>query len=159
MAGSAILDPSVLLDSLIPVADDLRTSLHSSFGVRAYRVFTIHRTWSGKVVGEGKATDVEREVNDPAPKVHIWGGMRYQLEPCGLDEIGQIKLTEWSLTYTEAEVIGPKASMGRNQEWMIRLDEAHGQAVRSKLFVHTKPPFKDRENDISWVCWLRAVQA
>lgn len=163
MAGSATLDPTVLLDSLIPVADKLRADLHSSFGVRAYRVFTVHRTWSGRTLGEGVVTEVVTEIGAPgdivpSPKVHRWDGMRYSLEPCGLDELGQIKLSEWSLTYTEAEVIGDRAAMGKSEEWLIRLDEGHGQESRSKYFVHTKPPYIDREKDISWVCWLRSVQ-
>lgn len=158
MAGSATLDPSKLLDSLIPVTDSLRTDLHASFAVRAYRIFTVHRTWSGREVGEGITSDIIKEIADPVPLVHVWGGLRYTLEPCGLDEVGQIKLTEWSLTHTEAEVIGDSDTMGDNQEWLIRLDEGHGQEGKSKYFLHAKPPYKDRVDEISWICWLRAVQ-
>lgn len=163
MAGSAILDPSVLLDSLVPTVDKLRADLHPQFGVRAYRVFTILRTWSGRRLGEGVATDVETEIGAPgdivpSPKVHKWDGLRYDLAACGLDELGMVKLTEWSLTYTEAEVVGPKATMTKAQEWLIRIDEGHGQESKSRFYFHAKPPYIDREKDISWAVWLRSVQ-
>ena len=118
-------------------------------------MFTILRTWSGRTIGEGVSSDVEVEIADPQPKVHTWNGLRYSLEPCGLNEAGQIKLTEWSLTYTEAEVIG--TGLTKSQEWLIRVDEAHGQETQSRFFVHAKPPFIDRIDDIAWVCWLRSI--
>lgn len=156
MAGSATLDPSKLVDSLVPVADELRTELHDDFGVRSYKIFTVLRTWSGRSIGEGVKTDVETEILDPYPKVHIWDGLRYTLEPCGLDEIGQVKLSEWSLTYTEAEVIGPP-SMTKAQEWLIRIDEGHGQESLPKYFTLQKPPFIDRIKTLGWIVWLRRV--
>lgn len=157
MAGSAILDPNVLVDGLVEdVIDGLRRDLHPQFGVRAYHVATVARTWSGRTQGEGTATDVET-VLDPQPLVKIWDGRRYELEPCGLDELGEIKVTEVSLTYTQAELDGGGA-LNRNQEWLLKLTEAHGQATRSAFFLHTRPPFIDREKDMGWVLWLRRVE-
>lgn len=157
MPGSAILDPDVLVDSLVTdVIDGLREDLHPQFGVRAYRTFTILRTWSGQIVGEGTASDVVVELR-PQPRVAVWNGMEYRLEPCGLDLEGDIKLTEVSLTYTQAELDGGGA-LAANEQWLFRLDEAHGQAQRSKYFIHNKPPFVDREKDMAWVLWLRSVE-
>jgi len=156
MAGSAVLDPNVLVDSLVTdVIDGLREDLHPQFGVRAYRVFTILRTWSGRSVGEGTKVDTEVELR-PQPLVHTWDGLKYDLEPCGLNLDGEVKLTEVSLTYTEAELDGG-ITLGRNQQWLIRIDEGHGQETRSKFFLHTKPPFIDREKDMGWVLWLRSA--
>jgi len=160
VGGSAILDPNVLVDGLVEeVIDGLRRDLHPQFGVRAYDVFTVARTWSGQGQGEGRATDVE-VLLDPQPKVNIWerqNGRRYELDKCGLDEAGEIMLTEVSLTYTQAELDGGGA-LSRNQEFFLKLTEAHGQASRTAYFIHTKVPYVDREKDMGWVLWLRRVE-
>lgn len=155
MPGSAVLDPDVLVDSLVTdVIDGLRGDLHPAFGVRAYRVYTVLRQWSGRSVGEGSYQDTETEI-DPQPFVARWDGLRFNLEPCGIDELGEIVLTEVSLTYTEAELTG--RPLEQNQQFMIKLTDAHGQQSTEKYFIHTKPPYVDREEDMGWVVWLRAV--
>lgn len=157
MPGSATLDPDVLVDSLVTdVIDGLRSDLHPAFGVRAYRVYTIRETWSGSRLGEGNRSEVATEIT-PQPLVEAWDGLRYELARCGLDEMGQVRLREVSLTYTEAELIGP-SSLGKNERWLIRIDEAHGQENTSRYFVHTKPPYVDREKDMGWIVWLRASE-
>ena len=156
MSGSAILDPDVLIDDLVTdVIDGLREDLHPIFGVRAYRVFTVLRTWTGARLGEGSiASDVEVEIR-PQPRVKQWTGLDIDLAKCGLDELGPIKLTEWSLSCTEAEVRGP--DLAANQQCMVKLTEAHDQGHRDKFFVIDRPPFVDREKDMGWVVWLRSV--
>lgn len=160
MPGNATLDPNVLVDSLVPgVIDGLRRSLHPAFGVRAYRVFTILQTWSGASIGQGQKTEVVNEI-DPQPLVDIWteaGALRFELSRCGLDEAGTIRVREVSLTYTEAELIGPQP-LAANQRWLIRISEAHGQENTDKYFIHTKPPYVDREKDMGWVMWLRVAE-
>ena len=154
MPGSATLDQNVLVDSLVEdVIDGLREELHPAFGVRAYRVFTVLRTWSGRIQGEGERSDVVTELR-PQPLVHSWDGRRYELQGCGLDDMGEIMLTEVSLTYTQAELDGGGA-LGKNQAFLIRLDEAHGQEQRSAFFIHTRPPYVDRIKDMGWKLWLR----
>lgn len=155
MAGSAVLDPDVLVDSLVTdVIDGLREDLHPPFGVRAYRAFTVRRRWSGRLVGEGAAADAVVELR-PQPLVAVWDGLRYSLEPCGLSVAGQVRLTEVSLTYTQAELDGGGA-LGRNEQWLIRLDEAHGQASKSRLYTLERPPHVDRVKDMGWILWLTA---
>ena len=158
MPGSAILDPNVLVDDLVTdVIDGLRGDLHPQFGIRAYRVYTVLRQWSGGQVGRGTATDTVVEL-DPQPLVEAWNGLRFQLRDCGLDELGEVRVREVSLTYTEAELIGPKP-LPAGAQWFIRIGEAHGQANRDKHFLHTKPPYVDRERDMGWILWLRSAEA
>jgi len=155
MPGTAILDPDVLVDSLITdVIDGLREDLHPQFGVRAFRAFTVLRTWSGRIPGDGAVTEVETEIR-PQPLVKEWGGsgLHRTLEPCGLDEAGSVTLAEVSLTYTEAEIMGP--ALARNQQWFWRLAEAHGQATRTRDFLIDKPPYPDRIKDMGWAVYLR----
>lgn len=157
MGGSAILDSDVLLDELIPVVAELRRELHPVMGVRPYRAFTVLRTWSGATTGDGELTEVETEI-DPQPRVISWGetgGLHYELEQCGLAEMGEVELREVDLSYTYAELTGGDA-LGRNQQFRIRLKEAQGQEDATRDFINTRPPFKDREKDIGWVVWLRA---
>ena len=157
MPGSAILDPNVLVDSLVPgVIDGLRGSLHPAFGVRSYRVFTVLEEWTGQNIGQGTKSETVLEI-DPQPLVDVWTGLRFELSRCGLDEVGEIRLREVSLTYTEAELVGVQP-LAINQRWLIRLSEAHGQLNDDKYFIHAKPPFVDREKDMGWVMWLRASE-
>lgn len=157
LIGAATLDPNVLVDSLIPdVIDGLREDLHPAFGVRAYRVYRLIRSWSGAVAGEGTISDVGHELR-PQPRVRQWDGLRYVQATCGINELGDVKLTEVSLTYTEAQLTGKP--LNKNQEAFIAIGDAHGQASPIRLWGHTQPPFIDREKDMGWVLWLRRVEA
>lgn len=156
MAGSATLDPDVLIDDLVPdVIDGLRAELHPLFGVRAFRVFTVVRQWSGGSIGDGTFTDTEVEL-EPQPLVHPFMNLRRDQEPCGFDVAGRVKLTEVSLTYTQAELLACEAPV--DSQYMLRIAEAHGQAQANKFFVHTKPPYPDRIEDMGWVLHLELVE-
>lgn len=153
MGGSAILDPEVLIDDLIvDVVDGLREELHPQFGIRAFRVYLVKRTWAGRSVGEGKFTDVAVEIR-PQPKVWTWDGLRWGLEACGLNEMGEVKLTEVSLTFTSAELTG--GMLNANQMFYVKIGEAHGQGNPDRFFVHVRPPFPDRTKDLGWVLALK----
>ena len=149
------MDPSVVIDALAgSVVDELRRSLHPVFGIRAFRVYTVLRTWSGSMPGEGAKTDVELEI-EPQPLIASFDGIKFTQEPCGLEELGEIEVSEVSLTYTHAELVGP--SLTGSQEWLIKIAEAHGQAQPARYFVHDAPPFPDREQGIGWKLRLRKV--
>lgn len=157
LIGTATLDPSVLVDSLVPdVIDGLREELHPAFGVRAYRVYRVIRTWSGREVGEGSRTDVGGELR-PQPRVKIWNGLKYVQAVCGIRELGDVQLTEVSLTYSDADLTAQP--MTRNQESFIAIGEGNGQGSPLRLWAHTQPPFIDREVDMGWVLHLRRVEA
>lgn len=156
LIGEATLNPDVLVDSLVPdVIDGLREDLHPQFGVRAYRVYRVIRTFSGRTTGEGTAVDVAHELR-PQPRVQIWDGMRWEQATCGIRDLGELRLTEVSLTYTEGQLTGQP--LGRNQEAFIAIGEAHGQGTITRLFAHTKNPFIDREKTMGWVLFLRVVE-
>lgn len=157
LVGEATLDNAVLVDSLVAdVIDGLREQLHPQFGVRPYRLYRLIRTWSGSIAGEGTVTDVAHELR-PQPKVHVWDGLRYVQAVCGIEELGEVKLTEVSLTYTHAQLTGKP--LAANQEAFIGLGEAHGQGQPVHLFTYARPPYVDREKDMGWVLVLRRVQS
>lgn len=161
LVGTATLNQSVLVDSLVAdVIDGLREDLHPQFGVRAYRVYRVIRSWSGVVVGEGTPSDVAGELR-PQPLVWTWetiaNGLRYKQAACGIHELGAVKLTEVSLTYSEADLTGQP--LRDNQELLFAIGDAHGQGTTVRLFTHDKPPYIDRIKDMGWVMFLRHVEA
>lgn len=156
LAGEATLDASVLVDSLVPdVIDGLREDLHPAFGVRAYRVYRVIRTWSGKTVGEGQHSDSAAELR-PQPRLEVWNGLRYVQASCGIRELGDVRLSEVSLTYT-AEQLEPR-SLAKNVECFFAIGEAHGQLTPLRVWAHTAPPFIDREETFGWVMFLRRIE-
>lgn len=156
-AGTAVLDPNVLVDSLVTeVIDGLRGELYPEFGVRAYTVFLVTRRWTGARVGEGKYTDTAVEMVT-RPMVAVWDGFKYDLVTCGLNSSGNIRLTEVSLSYTFAELVGDETKP--NVQAMIRIDEGQGQATPSSFWVHAQPPYIDREKTLGWVVWLKKFDA
>ena len=150
MAGSAILGTN-LVDSLVPdVIDGIREDLHPQLGVRQFRVFAVTRTYTGEFGGD-QFTDAELEFR-PQPLVMNYTSfttIRYRLEPCGLDEAGMVILKEISLAYTEAEVAGPPADPTM-EDFLIRIDDAHGQGIPSRYFQVAGPPYPDRISGMGW---------
>lgn len=156
LIGHAVLNQDVLVDSLVTdVIDGLREDLHPIFGVRAYRAYRVIRTWTGRRIGDGAFTDDAGELR-PQPRVKLWDGLRFVQATCGIRELGEIRLTEVSLTYTQADLTGQPLT--KMQESFIALGEANGQASTTELFAHTAPPFIDRERDMGWVLSLRRVE-
>jgi hypothetical protein len=157
MGGSADLDPDVLVDSLVTdVIDGLRADLHPQFGVRPYRLYTVKRTWTGQIVGEGRATDVTTEIT-PQPRVLEWSGYKWVEAAAGLTTEGEYKITEISLSYTYDEITG--GSLGNSVQWLLKLTEALGQGNPDRYMVPSRPPFVDREQDMGWVVHVRAANA
>lgn len=158
MPGSATLG-SNLVDSLVSVADALRSDLNPAAGVRQYRVYTVRRSWSGDCRGDGVATTTEIELL-PQPKVEesqlVTEGFRYNLRPEGKTEEGSVTLREVSLTYTEAELTG--GTIGKTVEWFYKLVDAQGQQIQPRYFVLSRPPIVDREKDIGWIVFLKRAE-
>ena len=158
LIGNATLNPDVLVDSLVSdVIDGLRESLHPDFGVRAYRVYRILRTWSGRQLGQGVMTDSALELR-PQPLVHVWDGLKYEQATCGINEAGDVMLSEVSLTYTEAQLTGGGA-LPMNQELLIGIAEAHWQGTRRRVYTHAKPPYIDRIKTMGWRLWLHMLDS
>ncbi len=154
LVGDAVLDPTVLVDSLVPdVIDGLRDTLQPEFGIRAYRAYRVIRTWTGKVSGEGLPSDLTHELR-PQPRVMVWNGRHYEQATAGLRDLGEIRLSEISLTYTESQL---RPKVGRNVEVYIGLTEANGQGTAGRLFGHERAPFIDREQTMGWMLYLRVA--
>jgi hypothetical protein len=80
------------------------------------------------------------------------------MTPGGLDEVDGMILREVSLSYTEAELAGQQADgspLAENQEWVIRLMDGYGQAIKTRDYVLEGSPVSDRLKDIGWRVVLR----
>lgn len=157
LTGLATLSPDTLVDSLVEdVIDGLREELHPDFGVRAYRVYRVVRSWSGGAAGSGVYTDAVAELR-PQPLVHAWDGKRIEPMSCGLLEQGDIALTEVSLSYTYDQLT-LRDTLTMAQQFFIAVGEAHGQGQPTVLYTHSKPPYCDRIKDMGWKLWLTKVE-
>jgi len=142
------LNPGVLVDDLVEVVDDVR-ALRDEFGTTPVTAKIILRTWSGGRPGDGTPTD---QVTDIFPQPELLSrGPDGRLRPCGLEEEGDIIVRGISLTFTEAELYSPPPGVPatERQEFFWRLEDAHGQSLRSRDYVPSGPPFPDRKR----ICW------
>jgi len=160
MAGSATIDSTLFVDSLISIVDDVRRDIADGFGARQFDVATVQVTPPPRL-GLGQTTCTETLL-DPRPIVKPYK-MTRELEPCGLDDAGLVQLIEVSLTYTEAELSGNTLSEGL--EFFYKITDARGQGVKDRYFTLDRAPYPartclgevDRQNDtcMGWIVWLR----
>lgn len=155
MAGSATLDPEQLVDGLVPDIDDLR-GLADEFGTRPFRLFQVARAWDSGQVGLGQPVDTLTELTPP-PNVQPFLELGYKLQPCGIDEAGVVKITEVSLSYSLADLLGrqPDAQLPDGTENLFLLRENYGQGQPDRVFELNGSPASDRQRSIGWVLWLR----
>ena len=92
-----------LAQKFIPLADQLR-DLAVKFGLRPYIVRIVRVRWAGVYRGEG-ACMVEQELTIlPTPLVTDMGGEATITTPVGMDEFGQVIVSEISGRFTEDEL-------------------------------------------------------
>lgn len=153
--GDAYLDPEVLIDDLVGDMDELKSELYADFGVRAFDVQVVIRTWSGAMLGEGDYSDRCLTL-DPPPLVQSFDGMRWVLFPQGFNDGGEIRITDVSLAYNSEQLTGtaPGEVLAENQQVFYRLTEAHGQGQEDRIFRLKGPPAVDRESNMCWVLHL-----
>lgn len=156
---NATFTPGKLTDDLVPVIDEIR-GLFSELGARSSRVFVVRRTWTGERPGEGAVSEVATEIL-PAPAVLV-RGLRGDLRPAGVGEEGDIVLSEVSLTWTEPELFSP--DLQERERLYYRVQDAHGQEVRSRYYVPIAPPQAvrgdaDRADVLGWTIELKRVSA
>lgn len=142
-----------LVDDLVPTVDDLRDELHADFGVRQFRCYLVKAIWSGGLVGIGsKRISYVKELI-PSPKVKL--DDRHDLTPGGLQETGTATLTEISLTYTQAQLLGEPMAAG--EEFFYLLTDRFTQGISRRVFIPQDHPDSDREKDIGWAVKVRRV--
>lgn len=144
-----------LVDQLLPLADDLRSSLYADFGVRQYKVTIVRRKWSGTRRGEGTVSVVSEVEIDPAPEVRFTGA-GYASRVGGHEDVDKATLFEVSLLYSEAELTGQP--IVENEEVYYRIQENQGQKSATRYYMLDGVPDGDRQKTIGWIVPLRSVE-
>lgn len=97
--------PATLAGSLVPVADDLR-NLYAEFGLRPYRVYLVHATWTSGRRGVGTQVIMSRREILPVPRVRDIDSVRRNVQPTGLTEEGDIVIDQISAKFSEDDLVG-----------------------------------------------------
>jgi hypothetical protein len=152
---------SNLIDDLVPVVDDLRSSLSADMGTRQYEVHLIRRTWSsngGRRGPPGTCVVTSDVTLSPPPLVEFLSAdrLRWEMSPGGREQTGECRLTEVSLSYTEADLSG--GVIGAAEDFYYELRDALGQSVVLRRYVPSAPPTTDRDKTIGWVVTLRKAE-
>jgi len=90
---------------LVPVADKIR-ALASKFGLRPYRVFLVHGTWTGEREGQGQLLRTSRRELLPTPRVRSMDSVRQYLRATGRTEDGDIYIDQISASIPEDDMLG-----------------------------------------------------
>jgi hypothetical protein len=99
-----------LIDKLIPKVDLLRQKAADKFGLPAFDMYRVIRTYASGTIGEGSFTEASTKLSPP-PMVKFTGAD--QLERGGKRDARKMKATEVSLSYTEAWLQGSTLSAGQ----------------------------------------------
>lgn len=97
--------PQTLAGRLVPVADKLR-NLKARFGIRPYRVFMVHATWTGGKRGVGNQVITSRREILPVPRVREIDSVARALRATGLTEEGDLVIDEISAKFAEDDLTG-----------------------------------------------------
>lgn len=139
-----------IIDSLVTVVDEIRSDLSAVAGDHPFRLYRVVRTWTGSERGDGTATEVETEI---VPRPVIKPLLRYDLEPGGRQDDGDLKATEISLGYAESDLTLDGAAA--NVELFYRVK---GQDIADREYTLMAPPYPDRVKAIGWELRLRRGQ-
>lgn len=94
-----------LLDGLVCTIDQVR-DLHTTFGERRYQVSLVWTRWSGGERGIGQETVITVLNLLPTPKVSDVSQVRRDVQSFGTEEMGELKISEISMTYSENLLVG-----------------------------------------------------
>ena len=103
-AGTTTLCDTLAFN-LIGVADGLR-DLYTQFGLRPYRVALVRTRWSGGRRGIGVEIVISSTNLLPTPKMTDMAALTEINSAIGLDETGEVVLTEVSGAFTEDQLRG-----------------------------------------------------
>ena len=144
-----------ILDTLIPVLDQVRGIVNPLVGNRQWTVTVVRRTWNGRKGDLIAGFTLSETVLSPQPLVEFQGddkGVGYEMKGAGREEEGICRISEVSLAYSEDQLA--PVSLAGNVEFYYRLTDAYGQNVQPRHYVPAGPPAPDRIKSIGWVITL-----
>ena len=90
---------------LQPAVDRIR-QLVTTFGLRSYRVFLVHQTWTGGRRGVGEPMEISRREILPTPRVADMTATLEVMRAFGLQEEGSLTVDKITSKYTEDDLMG-----------------------------------------------------
>lgn len=134
------------LDELRQIAADL--------GARPYRVFLVRTSWSGGKRGRGVEVVIQETEVLPTPKVETLSSINLQMLDPGLDEQGNLSVTEISPRYTENQLLGRNedgTEIAENEtfSWEISLSRGDRDSKKRRRFMIRGVPSYEATN-LQW---------
>lgn len=99
------LENQTLAYKLVTVVDIIR-QIPTSLGIRPYRVYLVHGSWSGGRQGAGTLAVTSRREILPTPRVRSMGDLAQLLRSTGVTEEGDLVVDRISAKYTEDDLKG-----------------------------------------------------
>jgi hypothetical protein len=149
-----------LARKFIPLADKLR-DLMTKFGLRQYEVHVVRSRWSGGRRGAGQESVVSDVVVLPTPKIMDLTGLQEIANPTGLTEVGSVRVTEISGSYTESQLRGldtDGTSPNRDEQvfYEIHFILPNGEAQRRRFLLRSAPFYE--AGKLQWSLVLEKAQ-
>ena len=141
---------NTLANRLGRVADQIR-QIATRLGARPYRVWLVWSRWTGAHRGEGRESELGRIEILPTPLVMSMDSIALSPQNIGLVQIGDVKVTEVSVSFDEDELLGRRNGDLEVEQpyafcWEIIEDGRGGDnPVHSKFRVKGRP-FRDAAN-------------
>lgn len=135
-----------LIDSLTKTVDNLR-DIYTQFGARQYQVLLVWTRWSGGERGLG-GEDIVRELPLlPTPMISSLDAVRRDLIQVGIEEAGQVKVTQLSPRLNEDLLVGKAVAVplgtdlpeDMNFYWEIFFPRVSAHGVRRRFIPKSAP--------------------
>lgn len=135
-----------LIASLGPCVDSIR-DLYTCLGARPYQVNLVWTRWSGGERGCGVEDLIALQRLLPTPKVGDLKQMRKELSPIGLDEVGELFVSELSPRFNEDLLMGMDLVISTgcpipkdvNFYWEVFFPTATGSGPRRRYVPKSAP--------------------
>lgn len=133
-----------LARKFIPLGDRLRDLL-TKFGLRTNRTSLVFIQWSGGQRGVGTPTVISEELILPSPKINDLSILSADVQDLGINEQGQIEVSEISGRYTEEQLMGRSADGSDTPEdteffWEIEFPKPDGTPGEKRRFFPRSAP-------------------
>ncbi len=148
-----------VIASLTPCVDKIR-DLYTQLGARPYHVNLVHTQWSGGERGVGVEEVIDECPILPTPRVADLSAVNKQLLSVGLEEAGDIRVSEISPRFTEDQLMGisedgTPVPGDQNFYWEIFFPRADGPGVRRRFTPKAVPNY----NPTRFQWWIDLVKA
>lgn len=138
---------STVVQRLTPYVDQIR-DIATRLGARPYRVALIWTQWSGGETGIGVEQVLREEFLLPTPMIGVLNTVKEELTSVGLEEVGELRVTEISPRYNEDYLMGRddtghQIPSDQNFYWEIAFPRPDGQkGVRRRFLPKSVPSYQ-----------------